>query len=45
MAAKNQEKSRDFLNTAMDRWRSCDTAESVQRQEGEKDLRFLNLEQ
>ena len=45
MAAKNQEKSRDFLNTAMDRWRSCDTAESNQRQEGEKDLRFLNLEQ
>jgi len=39
------ERSREFLNTALDRWRSADTAESVQREEGEKDLRFLNLEQ
>ena len=45
MAAKNREKTQQFLNTALDRWRSCDTAESNQREEGEKDLRFLNLEQ
>ena len=45
MAVKNQEKIQKFLNTALDRWRSCDTAEAVQRQEGETDLRFLNLEQ
>ena len=33
------------MNMALDRWRACDTAESMQREEGEKDLRFLNLEQ
>ena len=45
MPPKSQEKVRQFVNEAMERWRSCDTAEQVQREEGEKDLRFLNLDQ
>jgi|10_taG_2_1085330.scaffolds.fasta_scaffold10934_5 hypothetical protein len=43
--AKQSSGAQKFLNTALERWRSCDTAESEQRDEGEKDLRFLNLEQ
>ena len=45
MAPITNERSREFLNTALDQWRSAETAESVQREEAEKDLRFLNLEQ
>jgi hypothetical protein len=44
MALKS-EKVQKFLNTAMERWRTCETAEAVLRQEAQKDLRFLNLEQ
>jgi hypothetical protein len=45
MASDRREISRTFLNTALERWRSADTAETIQRDEGQKDLRFLNLEQ
>jgi hypothetical protein len=37
--------SNPFLTTALTRWKVADTAEQPMRQEGEKDLQFLNLEQ
>ena len=45
MSPRKDETIQAFLNTAMDQWRTCETAESVQRQEAEKDLAFLNLDQ
>ena len=33
------------MHTALRRWETCNTAEAKQRTEGQKDLRFLNLEQ
>ena len=45
MSVQNREKSQEFMNEALERWRICDNAETEFRIQGEEDLKFLNLEQ